>query len=129
MQMITSPDQSNQLSTYSNTTFKSDLITAAIAMSPSTKLTEYEIAELMGFNDEEIKLLSLYWDSAYNKAWLYLSDDLILGNLTNEVGRNALSHFFTRTLIPFFKEGEEYKEVKSSDRLVKNTVQQLMNNI
>ena len=53
--------------------------------------------------------------------WIYLSDELILGNLTNETKKDAIRHFHNRILLKGdFQEGIDYKEIKKDDGLVIN---------
>ena len=57
---------------------------------------------------------------SYLKKWLYLSDDIILNYLTNETGRNAISHFIDRTLTKApYKEKIDYRQVDKDNILVK----------
>jgi phage anti-repressor protein len=82
------------------------------------RLTEHELAKYVGFNNEEIKMLILYWDAVFNESLIYLSDELILNNLTNEVKKNAISNFITRILITNFKNPDDYQKLDSNHELV-----------
>jgi phage anti-repressor protein len=64
-------------------------------------------------------MLKLYWDPIFNDSWIYLSDELILGNLTNDNSRNAITDFYRRILIPTYQQDNDYIEISSTHILVK----------
>ena len=94
--MITANTPSNQLSYTNSQVFKLDFIENALV--DNKQLTEIDLARLMGFNEEEIRMISLYWNPVFNGSWIYLSDEMILEYLTNETKKNAISHFYERIL-------------------------------
>ena len=51
--------------------------------------------------------------------WIYLSDNLILENLTNETGKDAIRNFYNRIMIPTYEEEIDYKQVSADNELVK----------
>ena len=50
--------------------------------------------------------------------WIYLSDEIILGGLTNEKGNNALQNFYSRCLTENYKKDIDYKKINKNDELV-----------
>lgn len=49
--------------------------------------------------------------------WIYLSDEIILGELTNEKGNCALAHFIERVLFKY-KRDIDYKKIDKNNELV-----------
>jgi phage anti-repressor protein len=81
--------------------------------------TIQQIAEYNGFTESEIKMMELFWSDNFNENWIYLSDEMILNNMTNETGRMALTHFYTQVLFTNFTINVDYKEIKKDDELIK----------
>jgi hypothetical protein len=50
----------------------------------NTEVTPIELAQFIGFSKDELKMLDIFWNPTFNKGWIYLSDEIILDNLTNE---------------------------------------------
>jgi hypothetical protein len=82
--------------------------------------TMSELAKFIGFNDDELTKLQLLWLPVYSNGWIYLSDEIILGQLTNETGSTAIPHFIKRMLISCndYEENTHYKIIKKDDQLV-----------
>ena len=78
-----------------------------------------ENAEHMGFSSEEQRMLAMFWEPAFNGSWIYLSDEVILEQMTNESGKDALTNFYKRVLLTDdYVEGTDYKKIKRDDELV-----------
>jgi hypothetical protein len=90
-------------------------------------LTETQLAQLAGFNDNEVKMLTMFWNPIFNQSWIYLSDEMILKYLTNETKKDAITDFYRRILIPTYQEGIDYKEVSIENELVKSCSANLPN--
>jgi hypothetical protein len=58
-----------------------------------------QLAEHMGFNTDERQMIKLFWEPAFNQGCIYLSDEIILGQMTNETGKDAIRHFYIRVLL------------------------------
>ena len=118
--MTTEELEKSQLSNIRHQIFKPDnIISLALEHTKDQILTEYEFAKLMNFTDKEVDMLKVYWNPIFNHNWIYLSDELILGNLTNETKKDAIRHFYDRILLKGdFQEGFDYKEISPSDGLV-----------
>ena len=93
-----------------------NLITRALQI--DKKLTNEEFAQLAGFTPEEIKKIEIYWDPLFNHNWIYLSEDMILENLTNEQSKHAITNFYNRNLIPNYIEGTDYQLVTIAHEVV-----------
>jgi hypothetical protein len=121
LNLVEKPDQSLFPPNTSNLIFKLDnFVTNALQNTKNKPLTEEDLAKLMGFTDKEILMLKLYWDPCFNKSWLYLSDELILENLTNDNGKTAIANFYTRILIPNYEENSDYKQVTIDNKIIKS---------
>jgi hypothetical protein len=79
------------------------------------EINETQLAETIGFTDNEKNMLNIFWDSAFNKGWIYLSPKLI----KDDMGYTKLNNFYSNTLYKQYKEGVDYKEVDATDVVVK----------
>jgi hypothetical protein len=82
--------------------------------------TMSELATFIGFNADELTKLQLLWLPVYSNGWIYLSDEIILGQLTNDTGSTAIPNFIKRMLIGCndYEENTHYKIIKKDDDLV-----------
>jgi phage anti-repressor protein len=94
-------------------------IQAALVKFEYKEPTIEQIATHVGFNENEIKLMTLFWSDDFDKNWIYLSDDMILNSMTNETGRMYLTHFYNQVLFTDFIVDIDYKEIKKDDNLIK----------
>lgn len=69
-------------------------------------ISNVELANIAGFTKKEIRMLETFWQPAFNKSWIYLSDDIIKTYLTNETG------------IPYYEKDFDYKQVSKDNELV-----------
>jgi hypothetical protein len=118
--MITEADQGTQLSNIKEQNFKLEL-SAVIqtALESKEQLSELDLARLSGFTEDECNMLIIYWKPCFNNSWIYLSDELILENLTNETKKDAIRHFYERILISNYEDGIDYQQVLVDNELVK----------
>jgi phage anti-repressor protein len=79
------------------------------------KASEQQLAEIVGFTEDEQKMLKIFWEPAFNKSWIYLSPSMI----TKEMGYSAVSKFYRDTLRKHYKENVDYKETDENDPTVK----------
>lgn len=78
-----------------------------------------EFGSIAGMTSEEMKFLDLFWDPSFNKGWLYLSDDMVRSQLTNEKGRDAVTHFNKRVLVTDdYVLNTDYKQIEYDDPLI-----------
>lgn len=80
-------------------------------------LSTQEMARLVGFTPAEMQFVSFFWNKVHNAEWILLTHELISTYLSNEKGRNALSHFIDRHLKnnEHFKDGVDYKEIDEDE--------------
>ena len=79
-----------------------------------------QLAEHLGFNADEQKMIKLFWEPAFNKGWIYLSDEIILGQLTKSTSKDALRHFYNKVFLSDdYVENIDYKKITKKDKLVK----------
>ena len=79
-----------------------------------------QLAILHNFTSDEQKMIKMFWEPAFNQGWLYLSDEIILEQMTNEKGRMALTDFYNRVLLAEdYIENIDYKKIKKDDELIK----------
>jgi hypothetical protein len=85
-----------------------------------TEVSNQQLAEHLNFTEEEQKMIQMFWKPAFNGSWIYLNDEIILGQLTKETGKDALTHFYKRVLLSEdYKENVDYKEINKDDELIK----------
>lgn len=80
-----------------------------------SEVSNQQLAEYMGFSTEEQRMLTMFWESAFNCSWIYLSPEMI----TKDMGYKQISSFYKITLRPNYKENIDYIEIKKDDGLVK----------
>ncbi len=74
---------------------------------------------LAGMNTEEMKFLDLLWDPSFDDGWLYLSDEMIRMQITNDQGSHAYKHFCNRVLLAGdYTENVDYKMIEYDDPLI-----------
>lgn len=86
-----------------------------------------QLAEHVGFNPAELKMLGVFWEPAFNNSWIYMSPTLVCENLRY----SSMKDFHTDVLhqlipdpedpnksIPRYILGIDYKEVSESDSIV-----------
>ena len=84
------------------------------------EVSNKQLAEHLNFTEEEQKMIQMFWEPAFNGSWIYLNDEIILGQLTKETGKDALQNFYRRVLLTEdYKENVEYKQINKDDELVK----------
>lgn len=77
--------------------------------------TEQQLAKIVGFTPDELQMLNIFWEPAFNKSWIYLSPTMI----TKDMGYSEVSKFYRDTLRKQYKENIDYKETDENDALVK----------
>lgn len=89
------------------------------------ELTNQQLAEHMGFSADEQRMLSTFWEPAFNGNWIYLSPTMI----TQDMGYKKVSDFYKDTLYTSYIKDIDYVEIKKDDELVKkyNEYQQNLN--
>jgi hypothetical protein len=97
-----------------------DTVKAALVKHDYKKPTMMQLAEHSGFNNEELKQLDILWLPAYSDGWIYLSDDIIRSQMTDDTGIYAIKNFITRSLVSNadYHDNVHYKCIKRNDPLV-----------
>lgn len=86
-----------------------------------SEVSTQQLAEHLGFSSEEQRMLTMFWEPAFNGGWIYLSDEIILEQMTNEKSKDSVIHFYKRVLLTDdYVEGIDYKKISKDDELVKN---------
>lgn len=47
------------------------------ALAIGTDIDHVALAKLAGFNEKELVMVTMFWDAAFNKSWIYLSTEVI----------------------------------------------------
>ena len=55
-----------------------------------SEVSNQQLAEYMGFSTEEQRMLTMFWESAFNCSWIYLSPEMI----TKDMGYKQISSFY-----------------------------------
>ncbi|MEI7838724.1 MAG: GIY-YIG nuclease family protein, partial [bacterium] len=85
-----------------------------------TEVSTQQIAEHLNFSEEEQKMIKMFWEPTFNGSWIYLNDEIILGQLITDTGRSALTNFYKRVLLTEeYIENVDYKQINKDDELVK----------
>jgi hypothetical protein len=78
-------------------------------------ISNQQLAEHMGFSQEEQIMLTRFWEPAFNGSWIYLSPEMI----TEDMGYARITNFYNITLRPNYVENIDYVEINKNDELVK----------
>ena len=96
-----------------------ELLDKLLRKHTSPSLSNLQLAGYLGFTAYEKEMLKLFWSPAFNRSFIYLSDELILDNLTNQRNHNAVNRFLEK--VEHFKEykkGFDYLELNKDSELV-----------
>ncbi len=75
--------------------------------------------ELCGFTEDDEKYVDIFWDVAFNKNWLYLSDEIITDWVGYKKNSSSIAKFHVMMKDKYIKE-VEYKEVNKTHPLVES---------
>jgi hypothetical protein len=100
------------------TTFDSikctDAIKTALVKYDYCEPTIIQLAQHVGFNDDEIRMLNVFWEPVFNKSWIFLDRDIIQKWFCkNDTSKYAVSHFYNRVLFKY-NEDIDYKQIELS---------------
>jgi hypothetical protein len=98
----------------------SDQINQAMIKFNYSDISHIQLAKMVGFDADELKKLELLWESAYNDSMIYLSNDIILNQMTNSKGKDTITNFITRKLLGCsdYIKNVDYQEVNQNHKLV-----------
>jgi hypothetical protein len=89
-------------------------ITDALLKYNYEEISNKQLAQHMGFTPDEERMLTMFWQPAFNGSWIYLSPEMI----TEDMGYKQVSHFYKDTLRPNYKIDIDYVEIDKTDDLV-----------
>lgn len=83
--------------------------------------SEAQLARHIGFTEEELTSLQLFWDAAFNGSFIYLSKDMVLEKMTGTNNKNSYKRFIDKQLLahPGYVENTDYKRLEATDPLIK----------
>jgi phage anti-repressor protein len=82
------------------------------------ELAKYIAEKYCAFDQDELNMIDLYWDSAFNGNWLYAHDDMVENMFGYKAGKNMMSDFAVR-LKRDFEENVDYQIVDKNHEIVK----------
>ena len=80
-----------------------------------SEISNQQLADHMGFSPEEQRMLTMFWEPAFNGSWIYLSPEMI----TKDMGYKHVPQFYKDVLINNYIENVDYVDIKKDDELVK----------
>lgn len=81
------------------------------------EVTHLSLAKLAGFTDNELKMVEIFWEPAFNDSWIYVSSELI-HDLFGYAKTGSSTRDFYRKLADNFKATSEFMEVDKNHELV-----------
>ena len=88
------------------------IIERAIARYGDNNITVAQLADAAGFTEREKAFAEASWALVFADEWFYLSDEIILGQLTSDTSKSSVAHFISRELIASdFIYGRDYARV------------------
>ena len=92
-----------------------DKINEALVKFNYEETTTQQLAEHLGFSDDERRMLTMFWEPAFNGSWIYLSSAMI----TVDMGYKQISSFYKDTLRLNYMKDVDYSEITKDDEMVK----------
>jgi hypothetical protein len=80
------------------------------------------LAKILGarfceFTEDDEKYIDMFWEPAFNKSWIYISDEVVADQFGYKRGRSMMSHFY-RKLGEDFEENIDYKFIAGDDKII-----------
>jgi hypothetical protein len=75
-----------------------------------------------GFTIDDEKYVDIFWDSTFNRSWLYLSKEMIVDWMGYKNSKDTMRDFYKKKLLENFEEDVDYKEVTKNNELVKKVL-------
>jgi hypothetical protein len=95
-----------------------DVKNSLIKFKFSETITNEQLAEHIGFTQDEIDMLKIFWKPAFNQGWIPLNRGVVKQWFCkNEKGKDSVNHFYTRVLLKY-EENVDYKEIDKNDPLM-----------
>ena len=76
-----------------------------------SEVTIEQLADYFNFTDVQKNMIKRFWDSTFYNNYILLSDEIILEQLTDEKGKNALYHFYKQILLKCDSDGNPYYKI------------------
>ena len=92
-----------------------DVVGEALVKYGYGEISNQQLAEHMGFSSEEQRMLTMFWEPAFNSGWIYLSPEMI----TVDMGYKKVSDFYKAVLRSNYVENTDYIEIEKTNELVK----------
>ncbi len=80
-------------------------------------LAKYIGKNYCSFNENELKMLEIYWEPAFNKNWLYAHDDMVENIFGHKNGKDMMYNFSNK-LKKEFDENIDFQVVSSNHEIV-----------
>jgi len=97
-----------------------DILDQAIAVYNTQDITNEELADIIGFDDDEREMMRMFWDKCFNGSWILLTKEMVSKYLSDETGRNMMCHFMEKWVIKFGRQDIDYMEVDKTHELVQD---------
>lgn len=97
-----------------------DSIQNALIKFENKEVSHLEMAAYIGFTDEELDMVILFWEPCFNRAWMYLAREKIKEWFcANDITKRAVNNFHNQVLFKYEKK-TEYKAIDQYDSLIKS---------
>ncbi len=94
-------------------------IVQIIEMKNHLELAKYIGRKLCNFTPEDEKYIDIFWDAAFNKSWLYLSDSVIIEWMGYKKSKDAITNFI-KEMKSKYRNLLDYQEVDKQHNLIQN---------
>ena len=95
-----------------------DILDQAIAVYNTQEITNEQLADIIGFDDDEREMMRMFWDKCFNGSWMLLTKEIVSKYLSDETGHNMMCNFVNRVMIKFGRRDIDYMEVDKTHELV-----------
>jgi len=65
------------------------------------KLASYIGAEYLKFTNDDVRLMNLFWATAFNESWVYCSKEFVVKYFGYTNTRVTMNHFLRKTIEKF----------------------------
>ncbi len=81
------------------------------------KLAKYIAENYCEFDEKELNMMDIFWDAAFNKSWLYASNEMVENMFGYKAGKNMMSDFGEK-LKNEFEEDVDYQIVTKNNEII-----------
>jgi hypothetical protein len=61
--------------------------------------------------------MNVFWDAAFNKSWLLVTEEMVVEMLGYKKDKNTMSHFYSQRMEKDLEKGSDYQEVDENHEL------------